>query len=39
YRRLSKDYEELSETSEAIIYAAMVHLMIRRLSQIQISKQ
>ena len=32
YRRLSKDYEELSETSEAMIYAAMTHLMVRRLA-------
>jgi len=31
YRRLSKDYEVLTETSEAMIYAAMVHLMVRRL--------
>ncbi len=31
YRRLSKDYEALPETSEALIYAAMVHLMVRRL--------
>jgi putative transposase len=33
YRRLSKDYEELPQTSEAMIYAAMVHLMIRRLAR------
>jgi putative transposase len=32
YRRLSKDYEVLTETSEAMIYAAMVHLMVRRLA-------
>jgi putative transposase len=31
-RRLSKDYEALPETSEAWIYVAMVHLMLRRLS-------
>ncbi len=31
YRRLSKDYEGLPQTSEAMIYAAMVHLMVRRL--------
>jgi putative transposase len=31
YRRLSKDYEGLLETSEATIYAVMTHLMVRRL--------
>ena len=31
-RRLSKDYEELNETSEAWIYAAMIQLMLRRLA-------
>jgi putative transposase len=31
YRRLSKDYEGLTQTSEGMIYAAMVHLMVRRL--------
>ena len=30
YRRLSKDYERLSRTSEATIVAAMIHLMARR---------
>lgn len=33
YRRLSKDYEELPQTSEAMIYAAMTHLMVRRLAE------
>lgn len=33
YRRLSKDYEYLPETSEAYIYAAMSDLMLRRLAQ------
>ena len=33
YRRLSKDYEELPETSEAMIYAAMIHLMVRLLAR------
>ncbi len=33
YRRLSKDYEQLPQTSEAMIYAAMVHLMLKRLAR------
>lgn len=32
FRRLSKDYERLLETSIAVIYAAMVSIMIRRLA-------
>jgi len=31
YRQLSKDYERLPESSEAMIYAAMIHRMVRRL--------
>ena len=31
YRRLSKDYEELPESSEAMILIAMIALMSRRL--------
>lgn len=31
YRRLSKDYEKLLETSEAMIQMAMIHVMVRRL--------
>jgi putative transposase len=31
YRRLSKDYEYLPESSEAMIYLAMSRLMLRRL--------
>jgi putative transposase len=34
YRRLSKDYEYLSQTSETVIRVAMIHLMIRRLARI-----
>jgi len=33
YRRLSKDYEYLTRTSEAFVYLAMSHLMLRRLSR------
>lgn len=32
YRRLSKDYEYLTHTSEAMIRVAMIHLMVRRLA-------
>ena len=31
-RRLSKDYEELAETTEAWVYLAMIRLMLRRLT-------
>ncbi len=34
YRRLSKDYEYLTDTSEAMIYLAMINLMVRRLAEI-----
>jgi putative transposase len=33
YRRLSKDYECLPQTSETMIHVAMIHLMIRRLAR------
>ncbi len=32
YRRLSKDYEELPDSSEAWIYAASIQLMLHRLA-------
>ena len=32
YRRLSKDYEQNTASSEAWIYVAMIHLMVRRLA-------
>jgi putative transposase len=32
YRRLGKDYEELPETSEALIYLAMSRLLVKRLA-------
>ena len=33
YRRLSKDYEYSLYSSDAMIYAAMIHLMVRRLAR------
>lgn len=35
YRRLSKDYEQWVQTSDAMIYAAMSHLMLRRLARLK----
>ena len=32
YRRLAKDYDLLPSTSEAFIYVAMTHIMLRRLT-------
>ena len=32
YRRLSKDYEYLPQTSETMIYVAMIRLMLHRLA-------
>ncbi|NRB07209.1 MAG: transposase, partial [Richelia sp.] len=31
-RRLSKDYERLPETSETLIYIAMIRIMVRGLA-------
>ena len=31
YRRLSKDYEQLPQSSETMVYLAMTNLMLRRL--------
>jgi transposase len=33
YRRLSKDYEYLTASSEAMLYLAMMRLMLRRLAR------
>lgn len=33
YRRLSKDYEYLAQTSETVIRVTMIHLMVRRLAR------
>ena len=33
YRRLSKDYEYLTKTSEAMILSAMIYLMVKRLDR------
>jgi putative transposase len=32
-RRISKDYEKLTATSEAFVYVAMTRLMARRLAR------
>jgi transposase len=33
FRRLSKDYEFLTATSEAVVYLAMTRLLLRRLTR------
>jgi putative transposase len=38
YRALTKDYERLPQTTEAIVYAAMVHRMLRRLTKLAARK-
>jgi len=34
YRRMSKDYERLCASGEALVYAAMIRLMVRRLTRV-----
>lgn len=34
FRRLAKDYETQAESSEALLYVGMTHLMLRRLSRL-----
>lgn len=34
YRRLAKDYEYVTQTSEAMLRVAMIHLMVRRLARL-----
>ena len=31
-RRMSRDYEFLAQTTEALVYVAMIRLMLRRLA-------
>lgn len=33
YRRLSKEYEALTQVSEAFIYLASIHILVRRLAR------
>ncbi|MDQ1275151.1 MAG: hypothetical protein QG610_724 [Euryarchaeota archaeon] len=35
YRRFSKDYEGLTESNQALIYAAMFHIMIRKMAKVK----
>jgi len=37
YRRLSKDYEELTESSEAMILVCMIHRMLRHLKPVELA--
>jgi hypothetical protein len=37
YRRLSKDYEELTENSEAMIVVSMIHRMLRHLKPAELA--
>lgn len=33
YRRLSKDYERTTQSSAALVYVSMIHVMVRRLTR------
>lgn len=37
-RRLNKDYEVLTQAAEALVYVAMIRLMIRRLAEVTLSR-
>jgi putative transposase len=37
YRRLSKDYEELTESSESMILVCMIHRMLRHLKPAELA--
>lgn len=37
YRRLSKDYEGLTESSQAFIYISLIHIILRIIGQIKTS--
>lgn len=39
YRRLSKDYEGLTESSQALIYVAMIKIMVTRIAKIKSLKK
>jgi transposase len=39
YRRLSKDYERLPATSEAVIRVALINLMVQRLARHRAAKR
>jgi putative transposase len=34
HRRMSKDYKRLCASGEALVYAAIIHLMTRRLARV-----
>jgi putative transposase len=38
WRRLSKDYERLPETSETLVYATMSRIMVRRLAKMKVAQ-